>query len=375
MLRHLGNALARNDSHDNDPATAGADAYRHLAEVFHAVLSEQSLDTLLQRIADTLAEIVPHDTVTIYWADEQRRLLVPVLARDRWAEQILDSVCAFGSGITGWAVEHGEPVRVGRVDLDPRAVQIPGTPDHEPEALVSVPLIARGSVKGALNVYRLGSDVDFSDGELELLSRFGDAAALALDNAEVRLRLEHQAQTDWLTGLYNHRTFHERLNAELSRAARSSQPVSVLMLDLDDFKRVNDVYGHSAGDEVLASVARVLHTVVRVSDVVCRIGGEEFAVILPDVDSHGAATVAARIAEQIAQTAFDDAGAVTASMGIAHAPAHASGSRELASCAEAAMMSAKASGGNTIVMFDDGNGERPDAATPPPNGTRARSPT
>ena len=99
MLRLMGNSTARN--HSGEPTDVAADAYRHLAEVFQAVLSEQSLDTLLQRIADTLADIVPHDTVTIYWADEEQRLLVPVLARDRWAEQILDSVCPFGTGITG----------------------------------------------------------------------------------------------------------------------------------------------------------------------------------------------------------------------------------------------------------------------------------
>jgi diguanylate cyclase (GGDEF)-like protein len=361
MLRLMGNAVARKQGSEQ-PATE-AEAYRHLADVFHAVLSEQSLDTLLQLIADALADIVPHDTVTIYWADEQRRVLLPVLARDRWAEQILASPIAFGSGITGWAVEHREVARVARIDLDSRALHVPGTPPAEPEALMCVPLIARGRVKGALNVYRLGEDADFTDGELELLTRFGDAAALALDNAEVRLQLEHQAQTDWLTGLYNHRTFHERLKAELARASRNGQPVAVLMIDIDDFKRINDVYGHGAGDEVLAGVARILRGVVRVSDAVCRVGGEEFAVVLPDADSGGAAAIAARVAGEVARTAFEPAGTVTVSVGVAHAPAHACGARELASCAEAAMMTAKAQGGGMAVTFSEGAGERPEAQT------------
>ena len=91
------------------------------------------------------------------------------------------------------------------------------------------------------------------------------------------MRLEHLAQTDSLTGLYNHRYFHERLRAELTRASRFRDSIAVLMLDLDDFKRVNDIYGHSAGDQLLIQVARVTKETVRASDVVCRIGGEEFA--------------------------------------------------------------------------------------------------
>src|SRR5206468_9081494 len=112
----------------------------------------------------------------------------------------------------------------------------------------------------------------------------GDAAALALDNAQIRARLEHQAQTDPLTGLYNHRMFHERLRAALTNASRSHDSVSVLMLDIDDFKRVNDVYGHGAGDEILRSLAETLQASGRASDIVCRLGGEEFAIVITSPD-------------------------------------------------------------------------------------------
>ncbi len=136
-----------------------------------------------------------------------------------------------------------------------------------------------------LNIYRIGDDATFNEDEFELAKRFGDAAALALDNAQIRARLEHQAQTDAMTGLYNHRYFHERLRAELQRASRSHEPVGVLMLDIDDFKRANDVYGHAIGDEILAQLAKTLLATSRGSDVVCRLGGEEFAVIMPGTDS------------------------------------------------------------------------------------------
>src|SRR5439155_11089250 len=157
---------------------------------------------------------------TIYEADEPRRLLQPVLARDKWADKILASQCLFGQGLTGWGVEHREPVLVNQAHLDPRVVTVEGTPDDEPEALITIPLIARDSIKGALNIYRLGDDATFDDDEFQLAKRFGDAAALALDNAQIRARLEHQAQTDPLTGLSNHRTFHERLRAARTNPSR-----------------------------------------------------------------------------------------------------------------------------------------------------------
>src|SRR5581483_8056409 len=99
-------------------------------------------------------------------------------------------------------------------------------------------LISRGALKGALNIYRLGENGSFDEEDFELAKWFGDAAALALDNARIRARLEYQAQTDSLTELYNHRTCHERLRAELARIVRAGDLVALLMLDIDDFKRV-----------------------------------------------------------------------------------------------------------------------------------------
>jgi diguanylate cyclase (GGDEF)-like protein len=265
---------------EEEPTGARVESYRRLADVFHEVLAEQSLDALLDRIADALAELVPHDSLTIYEADEPRRLLVPVWARDKWADKILADTCPFGVGLTGWGVEHREPVRTNQAHLDPRTATVAGTPADEPEAMITIPLIARDSIKGALNVYRLGEEARFDDDEFELAKRFGDAAALALDNAQIRARLEHQAQTDSLTGLYNHRAFHERLRRALASASRSHEALSVLMLDIDDFKRVNDVFGHGAGDEILRSLAETLKDTVRNTDVVYRLGGEEFAIVI-----------------------------------------------------------------------------------------------
>jgi diguanylate cyclase (GGDEF)-like protein len=354
-------------SHD-----ALVESYRRLADVFHDVLGEQSLDALLDRIADALADLIPHDSLTIYEADEPRRILIPVWARDKWADKILADKCPFGVGLTGWGVEHREAARVNQAHLDPRVATVPGTPEDEPEAMVTIPLIARDSVKGALNIYRLGEDASFDDDEFELAKRFGDAAALALDNAQIRARLEHQAMTDSLTGLYNHRAFHERLRKALADASRAHEAVTVLMLDIDDFKRVNDIYGHGAGDEILRGLAETLKDSVRSSDAVYRLGGEEFAIVIASRSPQHAEQLAHRLVDRVESTDFDPAGRITISVGLARGPEHAMNPRELIACAEAAMMSAKARGKNQIVLYEDSAMERP-GGEPTPSARDVRS--
>jgi diguanylate cyclase (GGDEF)-like protein len=343
-------------------SAGSAEPYRRLAEIFHDVLSEQSLDALLDRIADTLAELIPYEDVHIYEADEVKRELIPVLARSKWADEVMSETFAFGEGITGWAVEHREAVLANKAHLDPRVRFVPGTP-VEAEALIAVPLIARGRLKGTLNIYRVGEDVVFTEEEFLLAKRFGDAAALAIDNAHIRARLEHQAETDALTGLYNHRAFHDRLRQALMRASAEHDTVALVMLDLDDFKKVNDVYGHGIGDQFLNQVANVLRATVRTSDVVCRVGGEEFGVILPSGDLRSAMALAKRIGDELGKLEAEAAGRLTVSTGIAIGPEHAANPRELVACAEAAMMTAKTRGKGLIVPFDETEHERPSEAS------------
>ena len=130
------------------------DSYRRLADVFHEVLAEQSLDALLVRIADALDDLIPHDTLTIYEADEAQR------GADAGASPATSTrtrSCAttlrFDEGITGWAASRREPALVNQAHLDPRVRFVPGTP-NDPEALISIPLIARAQIKGVLNIYR-----------------------------------------------------------------------------------------------------------------------------------------------------------------------------------------------------------------------------
>src|SRR3954469_17674447 len=367
--RSIGGSVVVRPSHlrllDDDAPGSDAtlvESYRRLADVFHEVLAEQSLDALLVRIADTVGDLIPSlDTLTIYEADETKRVLKPVLVRDVYADEIMSTTISFSEGITGWATRHREAVLCNQAHLDPRVRTAPGTP-LEPEALIGVPLIARGAIKGALNIYREGDAVAFSETEFEIAKRFGDAAALALDNAEIRARLEHQARSDSLTGLFNHSVFYERLLQSLQEPSRTHRPLAVLMLDIDDFKHVNDVHGHAVGDELLRFLAEALRAIVRPDDVICRLGGEEFAVVMDGCGGEDAVRVAERVQKRLVAVEFPGIGRMTVSVGLSLGPEHAMNPRELAACAEAAMMTAKAQGKNQVVLYNEaGAALRPDA--------------
>jgi diguanylate cyclase (GGDEF)-like protein len=182
--------------------------------------------------------------------------------------------------------------------------------------------------------------------------------------AEANTRLAQLAVTDGLTGLYNHRHFHERLALEVERSQRSGLPLSLLMIDVDHFKQFNDAFGHPSGDEVLRQLARVLTDTRRANDVVARYGGEEFAVILVDTAKFTAAKVAERARERIAAHDFSDAspkaGSISISVGVATYPDDGGDAEALVRAADTALYAAKRAGRNRLVLYTAAL-----AATPP----------
>lgn len=159
-------------------------------------------------------------------------------------------------------------------------------------------------------------------------------------------RLEAVSITDWLTGLKNHGFFWERLVEELERARRYDRPLAVVMADIDDFKAVNDAYGHSVGDEVLRAVGGAIISSVRESDIPCRVGGEEFALIIPETDIDGAMRAAERVRVAVSQLALPTVGSVAVSLGVAVHPYHAANGTALVEAADRALYEAKHAGKN-----------------------------
>jgi diguanylate cyclase (GGDEF)-like protein len=222
---------------------------------------------------------------------------------------------------------------------------------------MAVPLLARlgrgRSLEqvGVVSIARAGRD--FDDAEYDLFAYLTGQAAVSIENVDLHEMVRIQAVTDELTGLYNLRHFHTSLDGEIERSRRFGQPVGLMMLDIDDFKAVNDTYGHQQGDLVLIEVGRVLRALSRDIDEPARYGGEEMAVILPQTDVDGAELLAERMRAAVAGIEIDrlDGGGrlkVTASFGVASLPSNASDKDALIAEADAALYRAKRTGKNRV---------------------------
>jgi diguanylate cyclase (GGDEF)-like protein len=296
-------------------------AVRGLESIIDAaagMLAERSLQSTLREMARALRPIVPYTSLAVYEVDLARRHLQPVFAEGRWVEQTMGETPALDSSITGRAVLTGEVVSLEPDHPLLSQHHMPGTPADEREAMLVAPLMAGGRPIGTLNLWREGDDtVCFTTEEAELARRFATLAAIAYANAGQRERLRRLALTDELTGLANRRHFLAALGTELARGRREGSSVALVLLDVDDFKAINDVHGHAAGDETLRAFAVALAEEVRGGDVACRTGGEEFAVILPGTGAEEAARCAQRLLDAVRGTPAPAGVCITASAGVA----------------------------------------------------------
>ena len=325
---------------------------RQLLAITERLLLHREGGPVFDAIADTLAEVVPHDTLTIYMVDRAAGCLVPTLARDDYAAQILATRPALGQGITGAVIATGEAEIINDARYDPRALQIPGTPS-EPEAMIVAPIRTSEGVIGALNLYRKGREFDADD--LELVRLFTNHVAIALENASVQDRLIEAAVTDPLTGLPNRRLFSDRVDHALLRRARSGAGLAVLFLDLDGFKLVNDSLGHAVGDEVLAAVGARLRSCIRASDTVARLGGDEFGILLEDVETEADAICAAeRVISALAEPMqiSERSVPVRASIGVALDRGENLSASDMLRNADTAMYQAKARSPGRLAIFE-----------------------
>ena len=312
---------------------------RRLLEVNERLISTRDPKGILEMIADALKTIVPYDALTIYRCDFEAGVRRAVVARDRFAEVILDYAGPLGIGITGWVVANGEGVLANDALSDPRSVQIPGTPS-EPEAMIVVPVRVGGEVVGTLNVARMGGEEAwFSQNEFELVQLFAGQASLALENAEAHGAITVRAEHDALTGLRNHGMFQRELGQILGAA--DGTPIALIMLDLDSFKGFNDACGHPAGDALLAAVGATMRSATRSGDAVYRYGGDEFAVILPGARRVDAFEVAERIRRGVAAVPTPTGPRVTISAGVACYPDDGRTKDEILSAADQSLYLAK----------------------------------
>ncbi len=220
------------------------------------------------------------------------------------------------------------------------------------ESVAAIPMRAKNVVLGLIYI-RLGEKWSkLSESDERFFRIMAATAANALKNAEMLEEMEHRARTDFLTGLPNHRSFQTTLAAELGRAQRHNHPLSLMIIDLDFLKDVNDRFGHPTGDMVIRSVGEIICRGCREFDVAARYGGEEFTVILPETPLEDAGRAAERIREMIAEYEMPGVGAVTASIGVSNFPVNALGKEDLIRVADQALYVAKDNGRDRVAFFN-----------------------
>jgi diguanylate cyclase (GGDEF)-like protein len=259
-----------------------------------------------------------------------------------------ESLSPAALGVARWVLGHGREFASADLRKDPRAIGAAG-------AVLGWPLRCRGHNVAALVIMERQAATQapqLAPATGQALGTMLEGPAQALDNALRLRRSEALSVTDDLTQLYNSRYLNQVLRREAKRASRSGRPLSLLFLDLDGFKGINDTHGHQAGSRALVEAAAVIRRCARETDVVARFGGDEFAIVLPDTGSEGAAAVGDRVRERLGVYPFlEDHGLklrLTASVGVATLPDVAASAEELVRAADMAMYQVKESGKNGV---------------------------
>ncbi|MBN4054648.1 diguanylate cyclase [Nitrospira defluvii] len=263
-----------------------------------------------------------------------------------------------GEGISGQVCKTGIPLLVENIAQD-RRIRYTPRPRYRTPSFVSVPLKKSDRIIGVVNVADKINGQTFTDEDLGLLQAIGSFITMAMERSDLHVRAEELKEisiTDPMTGLLNRRYFQERLTEEIERTRRHALPVCLMMIDIDDFKKVNDQYGHLMGDEVLKEVAQIIRNTIRTIDVASRFGGEEFTVILPHTTKEDAGLMAKRLCELIAkggdlQKKIEERQNLTVSIGLASFPEDAETINELINSADQALYKAKHSGKNQVIVY------------------------
>jgi diguanylate cyclase (GGDEF)-like protein/PAS domain S-box-containing protein len=249
-----------------------------------------------------------------------------------------------------WALRTGHPHLVPAGDGTARCAHAVGV-DH---TYLCIPILAQGETLGVLHFQATDEAPQMEASELSFKTTFAGQVGLSIANIRLREALRTQSVRDALTGLYNRRYLEEALEREIRRASRAKQSLGLMILDLDHFKRFNDTYGHDAGDAVLREAAALLVNNVRVEDLVCRFGGEEFVVILPTAELEAARTRAERLRSGMRENTMmyqsKSLGQVTFSVGVAAFPQHGSSPKELMAAADSALYEAKRAGRDRVIV-------------------------
>ena len=319
---------------------AGEDAVFH--ELGKALTSTLQLDQVLRTIMEKIEEFLHPDTWSLLLVDQAKKELYFELAIGKGATALKDVRIKLGQGIAGWVAENGQVVIVPDVSKDTRFfAQVDEKTKTETRSIVAVPVKFRNTCLGVIELVNCVGPNGFDDRDLTLLEALADFAAIALENARHVQRIHELTITDDCTSLFNARHMNFILETEIYRAQRHGFEFSLVFIDLDYFKKVNDTHGHLMGSKLLAEIGQFVKTHCRLIDFAFRYGGDEFVVLLPQTSKENACVVARRLHRQIREMVWLKSEGlnvqITASMGVAAFPTDAKTKGELMHLADEAM--------------------------------------
>lgn len=324
------------------------DELQVLYEAARAVSGTLDLRTVLDSMVSVTCRAFGYDSGAIVMVEPETGDMV-VEAGYGYRHGIVGKRLPAGVGIAGWVARTGTPLVVDDVRGDARYYRA----DDRTQSELAVPLIAEGKVLGVFNV-ESAHLAAFGARDLRLLTALASYAVVAIQNARLYETAQRMAITDGLTELYNHRYLYESLGRVIERSRRDGQPVGLIMLEIDRFKRYNDTYGHQSGDEALRTVAGLLRRGSRPSDIVARYGGDEFMVVLPGAGKAAAQETAERLRRAVEAYPLILADGiittVTLSVGVAVFPLDGETVDGLVEVVDRAQYTAKRSGGNKVYV-------------------------
>ena len=309
---------------------------------------------VIELIMEKIQQLIPSEAWSMLMVDEEKQELAFELALGAKGKEVSAFRIKIGEGIAGWVAQTGKPTIVNDTQKDPRfAPRFDTKTQFNTRSILCAPLISRGRTIGVVEIInKLGGR--FTQSDLEVLLTLVEPCAIAIENAILFQRTEQLTITDDLTKLFNSRYLNLYISREIKRCKRHGIPLSVIFLDLDGFKGINDQFGHLAGSGTLAEVGSILALAVRESDILARYGGDEFVVVLPETPASGALVIAERLRKAIEEHGFLQgqglSARISASFGIASYPDHALTPEGLIQKADQAMYRVKERDKNGIEV-------------------------
>jgi diguanylate cyclase (GGDEF)-like protein len=328
-------------------------------EVGKALFSTLDLQKILQTIMEKISDLLQPDTWSLLMLDENTQELYFEIAIGSGAEKLRDVRLKIGEGVAGWVAQHGEPLLVENTAQDSRFTPKVDELTHtETRSIVCVPIKAHDHVLGVIELVNALGKPSFGVDDIPILKSLADYAAIALENARYVQRIHELTITDDCTALFNARHLNFVLDTEIYRSNRYGYEFSIVFIDLDHFKQVNDAYGHLVGSKLLWMIGDSIKGHLRMIDYAFRYGGDEFVVLLPQTSKENALMVVRRVRDLLTNRVFFMEEKmnikVTASFGVASFPVDGRTRKELLRRADEAMYIVKNSTRNNIALAGQG---------------------